>query len=227
MKGFVREVFASVQGEGLMVGQRMSFVRLLGCNLGCRYCDSTSARSMEGPFLCGSESFENPLSVEFLLDRITEKKVAITGGEPLLQVDFLQELCARLLEHDKYLYLETNGSLPDALGRVIANFRMVCMDFKIPSATGQRPLWDEHAQSLRIAAATGVFVKAVITRDLRPEELSMACEIIARVDKRIPLVIQPVFGQAVGNLLELQAAALESLFDVRVIPQVHKYLGLR
>lgn len=227
MKGFVREVFTSVQGEGLLVGQRMSFVRLLGCNLRCRYCDSTVARTMQGPFQCGSESFDNPVSVDLLLDRITEKTVAVTGGEPLLQVDFLQEMCARLLEHDRCLYLETNGSLPDALGRVIANFRTVCMDFKIPSATGQRPMWDEHAQSLRIAASTGVFVKAVITRDLRPEELSMACEIIARVDKRIPLVIQPVFGQTTGNLLEVQATALETLCDVRVLPQIHKYLDLR
>lgn len=227
MNGFLHEIFTSVQGEGLLIGQRMSFVRLLGCNLHCRYCDSPEARQRQGPCRCGDGSIENPVGVDVILDKITEGKVAVTGGEPLLQVDFLQELCVRLMEQDKFLYLETNGSLPEALSRVIDGFDTVCLDFKIPSATGQGPLWAAHERSLRVAAARDVFVKAVITQDVRAEELSTVCGIVARIDPKIPLVLQPVFGETVTGLLALQAAALESLRDVRVIPQVHKYLGLR
>lgn len=227
MKGFLQEIFTSIQGEGLLVGQRMSFVRLLGCNLRCRYCDSPEAQQRQGPCRCAGASLENPVAIDSILDAITEEKVAVTGGEPLLQVEFLQELCARLMEQDKYLYLETNGSLPEALGQVIDGFDMVSLDFKIPSATGQEPLWDAHERSLRAAAARDVFVKAVITSGMQQEELSTVCGIIASIDPKIPLVLQPVFGETVAGLLELQASALEMLSDVRVIPQIHKHLGLR
>ncbi len=227
MKGFVREVFTSIQGEGLKVGQRMTFVRFLGCNVSCDYCDTTEAQAMEGPFLYEGKIFKNPIEVDFLLDKIEERTVAITGGEPLLQVYFLGELCDRLRESRKSLYLDTNSSLPDNLQQVVDYFDTICLDFKVPSATGRPQLWQEHEQSLVIAAGRDVFVKIVINENFLPRELDTTCAIIARVDKNIPLVIQPVFGKDNPDLLGLQKKALDVLTDVRIIPQVHKYLHLR
>ncbi|MCK4941760.1 7-carboxy-7-deazaguanine synthase QueE [candidate division WOR-3 bacterium] len=227
MKGFVREVFTSIQGEGLKVGQRMTFVRFLGCNVSCDYCDTTEAQAMEGPFLYEGKIFKNPIEVDFLLDKIEEQTVAITGGEPLLQVHFLGELCDRLRESRKSLYLDTNSSLPDNLQQVVDYFDTICLDFKVPSATGHPQLWQEHEQSLVIAAGRDVFVKIVINENFLPRELDTTCAIIARVDKSIPLVIQPVFGKDNPDLLGLQKKALDVLTDVRIIPQVHKYLHLR
>lgn len=227
MKGFVREIFTSMQGEGLKVGQRMTFVRLLGCNLRCTYCDTPESQKTEGPLFYNGHSFGNPVVVDFVVDRIKEKHVAITGGEPLLQVDFLQDLCERLSVLHKSLYLETNGSLPEHLQRVRDYFDMICLDFKIPSATGQKQMWRVHERSLHIASAKDVFVKVVIDSNFKLAEIRKACSIIARVDKKIPLVIQPVFGRQIENLLELQRSALGFLNDVRVIPQIHKYLNVR
>ncbi len=227
MKGYIREIFTSLQGEGLKAGQRMVFVRLLGCNLLCAYCDSPEARKVEGPLFYKHRSFANPVDVDFVIDKIEDDRVAITGGEPLLQVDFLMELCPRLMRMQKSLYLETNGSLPDNLQKVKEYFSTICLDFKIPSATGQKQLWQEHERSLNIAAGADVFVKVVIDVDFQPGELSTTCEIIKRVDRKIPLVIQPVFGRHIDNLLELQRTALRVLDDVRVIPQIHKYLNIR
>ena len=226
MKGFVREIFTSIQGEGLKIGQRTTFVRFLGCNLFCSYCDTKEAQNMEGPFLYEGQIFKNPVDVDFLLDKIEEKHVAITGGEPLLQIYFLREICDRLKNLKKLLYLDTNGSLPDNLQQVVDCFDTICLDFKIPSATGRPKLWEEHEKSLSIAIQKDVFVKIVINENFLPGELDTTCAIIARINKSVPLVIQPVFGSTIPDILELQQKALGLLDDVRVIPQIHKYLYL-
>lgn len=227
MKGFVREAFTSIQGEGLHVGRRTSFVRFYGCNLTCKYCDTKESQKKKGPFLYGGEEHNNPVEVDYLIDKIRERHVAITGGEPLLQIDFLRELCARLRSLNKSLYLETNGSLPGELETVAELFDTICLDFKIPSATGLPEMWKEHERSLEIVRERDVFVKIVINKNVTPVELRTACEIISRVDRDIPLVIQPVFGETIPNILELQMKALGFLTDVRVIPQIHKYLNLQ
>jgi len=226
VKGFIREIFTSIQGEGLRIGQRMTFVRFLGCNVSCSYCDTKEAQRMEGPFIYEGQISKNPVDVDFLLDKIEEKHVAITGGEPLLQIYFLHEICDRLKNLKKSLYLDTNGSLPDNLQQVVDYFDTICLDFKIPSATGCPKLWPEHEKSLSIAAQKNVFVKIVINDNFLPGELDSTCAIIARVNKSVPLVIQPVFGSTIPNILELQKKALDVLDDVRVIPQIHKYLYL-
>jgi 7-carboxy-7-deazaguanine synthase len=227
VKGFVREIFTSIQGEGLRIGQRMTFVRFQGCNLSCNYCDTKEAQQMEGPFLYEGQIFKNPVDVDFLPDKASERNVAITGGEPLLQIFFLKQLCERLRSINKSLYLDTNGTLPGNLESVVDYFNTICLDFKIPSATGRPKLWTEHEQSLKVASRKDVFVKIVINENFLPSELDTTCEIISRVSREIPLVIQPVFGSLVPDILNLQQRALAVLADVRVIPQIHKYLRLK
>ncbi len=227
MKGFVREIFTSIQGEGLRIGQRMAFVRLSGCNLSCNYCDTEEAQKMEGPFFYKGQIFNNPVAADFLVDKVDEQCVTFTGGEPLLQVYFVRELCEQLKALNKSLYLDTNASLPDNLKDVVHCFDTICLDFKIPSATGRPQLWSEHEQSLIISQHKDVFVKIVINDNFLPAELDATCQIIARVNRDIPLVIQPVFGQEIPDILDLQKKALNYITDVRVIPQIHKYLRLK
>lgn len=83
-KARVQEVFLSIQGEGIYAGRREVFVRFLGCNMKCIFCDVE--REREAPYYI-------PLS---LLQRIKEegkgtKWLSLTGGEPLLRKDFLEE----------------------------------------------------------------------------------------------------------------------------------------
>lgn len=226
MNGFVRELFTSIQGEGLKVGQRQTFVRLLGCNLSCMYCDTPETQKVQGPFIYQNTTFQNPVDVDVVVDKIIESVVAITGGEPLMQIDFLKSLCTRLRNIKKRIYLDTNSTLPDALRQIIEYIDTAALDFKIPSATGGNPMWNEHEECLKIAAAKEVFVKIVIDENFSPHELTTSCDIIEKIDKNIPLVIQPVFGHAIPNILEIQKKALSRLKEVRIIPQVHRYLNL-
>jgi len=227
MKGYVRELFTSIQGEGIKIGQRQTFVRFLGCNLSCHYCDTPDAQKKEGCFVYRDSVFENPIEVDFLLQKITEDVVAITGGEPLLQIDFLLELCKEINKMNKRIYLDTNATLPNELEKIINYVSTVALDFKIPTATGEREFWSEHEQCLKIATLKEVFVKIVINKDVILQEIDTVCDIMERVGSNITLVIQPVFGERISAILDIQEKALHKLTDVRIIPQVHKYLGLQ
>ncbi len=122
----VSEVFYSIQGEGPLSGRPAIFIRLYGCNLSCRWCDTNYAR--EGG------KFEVWLIEELLKLIATKfqgvKEITITGGEPLFQkatLPFIKEL----LKADYVVSLETNGSisLEGVPGEVIK-----VMDIKTPSS---------------------------------------------------------------------------------------------
>jgi len=226
-RGYVREVFTSIQGEGIHCGKRMTFVRFLGCNLSCNYCDTPETQVMEGAYVSQGKVMQNPTDIETILAHIDAAIAALTGGEPLLQVDFARHLCSRLQALDKTVYLDTNATLPDAMRAIIDKVDIVSLDFKVPTATGRPQLWAEHQACLEIASSKSVYVKLVINENVLPRELETACNIVKNVDRSIPLVIQPVFGSNHSNLLHVQQKALEHLDDVRIIPQVHKYLNLQ
>ncbi len=98
----VNEIFYSIQGESSYAGRPCVFVRLTGCNLRCRYCDTTYA------FHEGTE-----MEISDILKKIEAFDcglVEITGGEPLIQ-KHTPDLIHELLEQDYQLLLETNGSL--------------------------------------------------------------------------------------------------------------------
>lgn len=227
MKGYVQELFTSIQGEGIYIGQRQTFVRFLGCNRACEYCDTPDARVQTGAFEYHGQQFDNPVDVEFITQKITEHSVSITGGEPLLQPEFLVEICKGLKILGTDVYLETNGTLPDALQRVIDFTDTVALDFKIESATGEKTPWDTHAQFLNIAAQKNTFVKIIVNHNVSSQEIASVCDIIKSVDERIPLVIQPITLKPMMPYFDIQKQALTRLPDVRIIPQIHKYLGLR
>lgn len=96
------EVFKSIQGESSRAGMVCSFVRLTGCNLSCRYCDTVYARD-EG----------TDRSVESILSEVKAHRttlVEITGGEPLLQPE-TPALCREFIEAGYTVLVETNGTI--------------------------------------------------------------------------------------------------------------------
>ncbi|MFA7677711.1 MAG: 7-carboxy-7-deazaguanine synthase QueE, partial [Candidatus Omnitrophota bacterium] len=110
MNAKICEVFKSIQGEGLYRGVDQVFVRFFGCNLECSFCDTKL------------QSFQE-ISLPELLEQINSFNgydyVSLTGGEPLLQEDFVGVLAKALKEEKKKVYLETNGILHEQLDKVI------------------------------------------------------------------------------------------------------------
>ena len=98
----VNEIFTSIQGETSFAGIPFTFVRLTGCNLRCSYCDTKYAYEE------GTE-----WSVEQVVIEIQQRdipRIAVTGGEPLLQ-DETNYLCSQLVDRGFIVLLETNGSI--------------------------------------------------------------------------------------------------------------------
>lgn len=258
--GRVVELFSGVQGEGIHVGERHIFLRLAGCNLACRYCDQPEARRIprlalieQTPGRRDFTSTPNPIPAADLAravlalhhPRRLHRALAVTGGEPLLQADFLADLLPRLRRRGLRVLLETNGALPDALRALLPCLDIVSMDLKLRSATGRPMPARAHEKFLRLAIRRGieVYAKAVVTSSTTLREIGRAAALIARVKKSVPLVLQPVCPPSdrrntrmpasgtrppgPDDMLRLQETAARFLYNVRVIPQTHKIMGQR
>jgi 7-carboxy-7-deazaguanine synthase len=127
------------------------------------------------------------------------------------------------------LYLETSGIHHDAMKSIRELVDVVSIDFKLPSATGLGPFWDEHRRFLGVARGKTFFVKIVVTSDTKEEDVLTSARIIAECDRSTVLVIQPAGGLLAPEsamLMDFQDAALGIIEDVRVIPQVHTILNI-
>ena len=238
------EIFSSIQGEGLFVGCRQVFVRLAGCNLSCRYCDTRESFAIPAAARveteAGSRVFEsitNPVAASKWHDAVANlcrpphHSIRLTGGEPLLQPQAVAAL-SPLRKKGVKLYLETNGTLPKTLAQVIQQIDIVSMDFKLPSELPEnQAYWQEHADFLKVACQREVFVKIVLSGRTSPSELEQAIALICDIDPAIPLILQPVTPVngvtpvVPEQVLRWQELALARLRNVRVIPQTHKLMG--
>jgi len=238
------EVFSSMQGEGVLIGCRQVFVRFAECNLACDYCDTSY---QAGP-TCQIESkpgsglftgHTNPVNLSEVTRLIANwqgscnnvhHSVALTGGEPLLHADILKEWLPEMLAVLP-IFLETNGTLPAELEKVLPLVEWISMDIKGSSVTGVPTPWRDHADFLALGKERLCQVKLVVDARTSDSELLEVARLVNRHAPNVPFILQPLTqatGPALGGsvLLRLQTIAAEEHRDVRIIPQIHPWLGV-
>jgi organic radical activating enzyme len=233
-----------MQGEGVLIGCRQVFVRFAECNLSCAYCDTPF---QAGP-VCQVEStpgtgtftsHDNPVNLTELTGLISHwqhisnhvhHSVALTGGEPLLHADVLKEWLPAILPVLP-IFLETNGTLPAELEKVLPLLEWISLDIKGSAVTGEPTPWRDHADFLALARERLCQVNLVVDSSTTNNELLEAARLVHRYAPDVPFILQPrtlASGPALSGhaLLGLQAAAAAEHRDVRIIPQIHPWLGV-
>ena len=145
----VNEIFRSLQGESSYSGLPCIFVRLTGCNLKCSYCDTKYAYE-EGTEMSITEVYE--MIKSFAKDGDI---LEITGGEPLLQSDEVNELIKRIRTKIKRrrigdILIETNGSVDIGLikDRWVCDIKII-MDWKSPSSDMSKKMLESNLKKIK------------------------------------------------------------------------------
>ena len=222
-KAFIREIFLSIQGEGTYIGEQHLFVRFCGCNLNCNYCDTD--------FLVSTSEEYTP---QELLEKVNSYgkalTISLTGGEPLVSVDFLKEFLPLARNAGHRIYLETNGTLYKNLAEIIDFVDVVSADIKLASSTGQYVSEDVLDEFFKTSVKKETFVKIVFDDNIQDNEIISSIRIAEKYG--IELILQPKMD---GDGFGVSTECCESVFakfkskypKVRLIPQVHKFLNVR
>ncbi len=243
--GHLQELFVSFQGEGTTVGTKTLFVRMAGCSLRCRYCDTPKALVRtdwaEIPGLYGPEGaplrLRNPLTVEQVVDAVERLDplrrcwISFTGGEPLEQVEFLVALAPRLAPRP--CHLETAGVNAVEMERLRPHVDLVAFDLKLDSVAHEGDRTEEHRAFLRATRGVTRCAKVIVGPTTDVAEVGRLAALVAEEDRTIPFILQPETPRQ-GGAPELPLALLNAchdaaalhLSDLRVIPQTHKFLRL-
>lgn len=213
----VLDIFSSIQGEGIYVGYKQIFLRLATCNLSCDYCDEDKG---DGEFISSEEILDKLME----LSREWHQAIAITGGEPLLQVNELMQILPRL---PLPVYLETNSTLP-------ANLEMIKEFISIFALGIKKGYENFFLESLAMVKDEDTFIKLVLLPDESPIYLREIAEKCALINKDIPFVIQPVtpYGKikhapSLEKIMMAYNTVKRKMNDVRVIPQTHKFMQIK
>ena len=203
----VNEIFYSIQGESTYAGWPCVFIRLTGCNLRCRYCDTTYAYDQ------GED-----MALDFLVAKVKDfscNLVEVTGGEPLLQHE-TPSLISALIKNGHTVLLETNGSqdistVDDRCIRIV--------DIKCPSSgMEQATYW----KNLEFLAAQDQLKFVIANREDYAYAKTVLNNPLINKHKKLVVNLSPVFNEL--DLKELATWILEDKLRARLHIQLHKYI---
>lgn len=134
----VNEIFGSIDGEGIRTGELATFIRLTGCNLRCRYCDTVYSFN-EGSLI----------TIENIINKVKEigyKNITLTGGEPLLQKNSIK-LIDKLIEEGFNVNIETNGAID--ITPLLDKNVIITLDYKTISSNMNNQMILSNLEKLR------------------------------------------------------------------------------
>ena len=204
----VNEIFYSIQGEGLQIGQPTVFLRLFACDLRCSWCDTMYA--VEGSDF--REMSNEEITTE--IRKYNCRQVCITGGEPLIQKKDLVPLTEDLIKNGYSIVLETSGHKEPP--EIFANGScLISMDCKCPSSGMENRMHFDLFEKLE----TKDQLKFVIKDE---EDYTYAKNVLNKYKLKASIIFQPVHGKNLFWLTEI--VLTDNLNSVRVLPQLHKII---
>jgi organic radical activating enzyme len=235
LKVRIYEIFTSLEGEGILYGTKTLFVRLAGCPFKCFYCDTKETL----PVNSGKEYALNEATK--LIEKFLEKntyKVNFTGGEPLLQSEAVREL-ARFVQQKKIsTYLESSCYDSLKFAQVLPYIDYIKIEFKTLDSEfvdkdHYSKLLQNELECLKLAANSGkvTYIKVVVSSKT---ELGPFKDLLKKIFDTISksqiagFIIQPSYGTAEPNLEQLLSfydAVYPYYKEVRIVPQLHKFIG--
>jgi len=210
------EVFASIQGEGAFVGEPQVFLRLFGCPLRCRWCDTPGSWNVpaEGQARiarpsgarrepCWASAFQAACWIAEC-EPGSPRSVSVTGGEPLVWPEFILALAPLL--GGRRLHLETAGAHPRTLARVLSVCDHVSLDLKpeldldapeeLPQLDERSPRTREEWQRartacLRLVAGSDACAKIVLSGAREARDFTALLDELEECAPALPLFLTP------------------------------------
>ena len=235
MKVRLFEIFTSIEGEGILYGTKTLFVRLAGCPFTCFYCDTKESLPLDS----GKEyTIEEACKlIDFNLKNQTYK-VNFTGGDPLIQHNAVAEL-ARYVQTKKIpTYLESSCFDSDRFNHVLPFFDIIKIEFKTKDSDfvdtkHYERLMENAIKCLKLSIASKkiTYIKIVVSSKTSLKDFTDLVNKIFNTTSNQEIngfIIQPTYGisePSLDLLLNLYDLVYPHYIDVKVVPQLHKFIG--
>ena len=209
----VVEKFVSINGEGTRAGELAVFIRMKGCNLDCRYCDTKWANQENASYEIMTEE-----DIRNYIRDTGVKNVTLTGGEPLFRKDMDILIDYLMQDKDRVVEIETNGSVNIKEYASMKNRASFTMDYKLGASGMEEKMCLENFAYLDKRDT----VKFVVGSQ---EDLKRAAEIIEKyaLTGKVSVYFSPVFG-AIEPEEIVDFMVQNRLNDVRMQLQMHKFI---
>lgn len=234
----ISEIFTSIEGEGIFVGKKTLFIRLSGCHLKCRWCDTKYALPLDSGIDYQIDEIKDLIIKE--LQPFTYK-VNFTGGEPLLQTEAVIELADFMKKQTNLkTYMESSCFDSELFSKVLPYIDICKIEFKTDDS---KVVEDEEYDNLllneikclelALESNKATYIKIVVTNSTNLESFK---NLVYSISKKIKpsdilgFIIQPSFGidpPTVNKLLDTYDIVQSMFSEVRIIPQLHKEIGAR
>ena len=235
MKVRIFEIFTSIEGEGILYGTKTLFVRLAGCPFTCFYCDTKESLPLDS----GIE-YEIEEAFKLIDSHIQNQtfKVNFTGGDPLIQHEAVAEM-ARYIQNKKIpTYLESSCFDSKKFKKLLPYFDIVKIEFKTQDSefvdkSNYERLISQTLQCLdySLKGKKTTYIKIVVSSKTKLKEFSNLVNQIFNLiskEKIDGFIIQPTYGIAepsLEHLLSLYDIVFPFYPQVKVVPQLHKFIG--
>lgn len=235
MKVRLSEIFTSVEGEGILYGTKTLFVRLAGCPFTCFYCDTKESLPLDS----GTEYTieEANQLIDSNLKNQTYK-VNFTGGDPLIQHKAVALLAKHIQDKKIPTYLESSCFDINRFNHILPFIDIVKIEFKTKDSEF---VDSEHYEKLishtmkclksSVNAKKTTYIKIVVSSKTHLNEFQELTNQIFHIISNNDIagfIIQPTYGisePTLDLLLDLYDIVYPHYVDVKVVPQLHKFIG--